>query len=63
MIAKEQVSITATMLHEIGHASGLGHSSKKSDLMYFARERNYISSNDRDALGAIYEHHTPHPTQ
>lgn len=61
MLYEDQKSLPATLIHELGHAAGLGHSSDVGDVMYYAREVNLLSDEDKDALGTIYESHTPHP--
>ena len=53
------------MIHEFGHAAGLGHSAHSNDLMEGTTAKtgviiNAPSANDIKAMKAIYESHTAH---
>lgn len=52
-LAPRQVELTAA--HEMGHALGLPHSDRESDVMYPSNTATRLTSRDFRTMGALYE--------
>ena len=63
-IRHDEYYLPLVMIHEFGHAAGLGHSANSTDLMRPTGRRGVIintpSANDIKAMKAIYKSHTAH---
>ena len=62
-VSTGQYHLTTTMIHEIGHSAGLGHSPSNRDVMGGAiagETKRAISTYDKNAMKSIYQHHSSH---
>ena len=48
------------MMHEFGHAAGLGHSVWPADIMGYSGDKTALATNDITAMRAIYQNHVAH---
>lgn len=57
-VGPNQYDVSSTILHEMGHAAGLGHSLDKNSVMYFAlgkaQMKRSLTDDDKSALRAQY---------
>lgn len=64
LASKDATCLYATLLHEIGHAIGLEHSSKRNSVMYKFYNSNEpnrrLSDDDRNAVQQLYFTHLKH---
>ena len=51
--------LPGTMMHELGHTLGLGHSRHPMDVMGSGKDKNVLSPNDRAGLRKIAADHPP----
>ena len=63
-IGMNQYYLPLTMMHELGHAAGLGHSGADGDIMDVGQARGEVKdtpeANDISAMKSIYQHHSSH---
>lgn len=51
---RQYENLDVTILHELGHVLGLGHSDQKDSVMYFAPTENALSSDDIQGIQFLY---------
>ena len=56
---QDENEVYHTILHEIGHALGLGHSPYDSDIMYTPHKYGVVSLSNRDALSLQWLYRLP----
>ncbi len=59
---QDENEVYHTILHEIGHALGLGHSTYDTDIMYTPHKYGVVSLSPRDALSVQWLYKLPYGT-
>lgn len=59
---QDENEVYHTILHEIGHALGLGHSTYDTDIMYTPHKYGVVSLSPRDALSVQWLYRLPYGT-